>query len=100
MTEHRTNPTPRNHPHLLSLWGPAWGFALVSDMMALGFGYGALAARLWLEAGCALAARQVEETSCAVDDPVVQMTLEDLLSCGDAIVDAQIETLESWRRAS
>lgn len=54
--------------------------------------------RAWLEAGIGLLNHP--SSPVASDDPLLVATARDWRSCGDAMIQAQLETLESWRRAS
>lgn len=58
----------------------------------------AAAQRVWLDAGRDLAMRA--PGTDMTDDPLVAATVRDWRSCGEAVVQAQIDTIESWRRAS
>lgn len=86
--------TPASSP-----WA-TWPAPVFSGAFAAGLDCWLAVNRAWFEAGCALLAPPSPTPLPNFDDPVLQLTLDDLQSCGDAIVKAQIETLESWRQAS
>jgi hypothetical protein len=67
-------------------------------MAVSGLGCWIAAHRFWLEAGRGLAMRA--PGTDMTDDPLVAATVRDWRSCSDALVQAQIDTLESWRQAS
>ena len=76
--------------------GPAWMAPDLGPPLLAGIACWAAIYRVWMEAGCAFICTQ---PAAPVEDPLLHQTMEDLRSCSDAIVSAQIEALQSWRRA-
>ncbi|MBL8558473.1 MAG: hypothetical protein JNM47_07120 [Hyphomonadaceae bacterium] len=101
MTESSSSPAaaPGYLPFAVWPWA-AWPAPMVQAAFTSGLGCWIAVNRAWLDAACTLLRRQDQEDAMEAEDPLVHMTLEGLRSCGDAMLDAQIETLESWRRVS
>lgn len=99
MTAHRrvsarANDTSANLP-----WA-SWPFAVAAANWTAGLDCWTAVMRAWLEAGAAVSRGCILSPADGLDDPLVHLALSDVRACGDAIAQAQVESLESWRQVS
>ena len=99
MTVHRRVSTPAKDIPANLPWA-SWPFAVAAASWTAGIECWAAMMHAWLEAGACLSQTFISSPADHVDDPLVHLALNEVRACGDAIAEAQIESLESWRHVS